>query len=40
MSHYNISFLKTLVHKDKSKTLKTIFFQKPTDKQSYIFMHI
>ena len=37
--HNNISFLDTLIYKDKSKTLQTTLYRKPTDQQSCLRAH-
>ena len=39
ISHSKISFLDTLIHKDKNNTLQTTLYQKPTDQQSYLHAH-
>ena len=39
ISHSNISFLDTLIHKDKNNTLQTTLYRKPTDQQSYLHAH-
>ena len=39
ISNSNISFLDTLIYKDKNNTLQTTLYQKPTYQQSYS-MHI
>lgn len=39
ISHNNISFLETLMCKDKNNTLQTTSFQKPSDQQSYLHKH-
>ena len=36
ISNSNISFLDTLIYKDKSNTLQTTLHQKPTDQQSHL----
>ena len=39
ISHRNISFLDTLVYKDKKNTLHTTLYRKRTDQQSYLHAH-
>ena len=36
ISHSKISFLDTLIYKDKNNTLQTTHYRKPTDQQSYL----
>ena len=40
ISNNNISFLDTLIYKDKNNTLQTTLYQKPTDQQSYLHAHL
>ena len=40
ISHSNISFLDTLIYKDKKCTLQTTLYRKPTDQQSYLHAHL
>ena len=37
--HSNISFLDTLIYKDKNNALQTTLYRKPTDQQSYLHVH-
>ena len=39
ISHSNISFLDTLMYKDKNNTLQTTLYRKLTDQQSYLHAH-
>ena len=39
ISHSRISFLDTLIYRDKSNTLQTTHFKKPTDQKSYLYAH-
>ena len=39
ISHSNISFLDTLIHKDKNYTLQTTLYRQLTDQQSYLHVH-
>ena len=39
ISHSNVSFLDTLIHKDKNNTLQTTLYRKPTDQQSCLYAH-
>ena len=39
VSNSNISFLDTLIYNDKSNTLQTTLYRKPTDQQSYLHVH-
>ena len=39
ISHSNISFLDTLIYKDKNNTLQTTLYRKPTDQQSCLYAH-
>ena len=36
ISHSNISFLDTLIYKEKNRTLEITLYRKPTDQQSYL----
>ena len=38
-SNNNISFLDTLIYKDKNSTLQTTLYRKPTDQESYLHAH-
>ena len=38
--HSNISFLVTLIHKDKNNTPQTTLYRKPTDQQSYLHTNL
>ena len=39
VSNSNISFLNTLIYKDKNNTIQTTLYRKPTDQQSYLHAH-
>ena len=39
ISNSNISFLDTLIYKEKNNTLQTILYRKPTDQQSNLHAH-
>ena len=39
ISYNNISFLDTLVYKNKNSTLQTTLYRKLTDQQSYLHAH-
>ena len=38
--HSNISFLVTLIHKDKNNNPQTTIYRKPTDQQSYLHSNL